>query len=79
MTIKVLGSGCSNCKKLYENVQVACKELQLDATVLYVTDYMEIANAGLLRTPGLMIDGKIASYGRVPNSEEVKKLIVANQ
>ena len=79
MTIKVLGSGCANCKKLYENVQIACKELQLDATVLYVTDFIEIANAGLLRTPGLMIDGKIASYGRVPNSEEVKKLILANQ
>jgi len=75
MEIKVLGSGCANCKKLLENVEVACKELAFDANSIYVTDYMEIAKAGLMRTPGLMIDGKIASYGRVPNSDEIKKMI----
>lgn len=75
MEIKVLGSGCTNCKKLLENVEAACKELAFDAHILYVTDYMEIAKAGLMRTPGLMIDGKIASYGRVPNSDEIKKMI----
>jgi len=75
MEIKVLGSGCANCKKLLENVEVACKELAFDANIIYVTDYMEIAKAGLMRTPGLMIDGKIASYGRVPNSDEIKKMI----
>lgn len=77
MEIKVLGSGCSNCKKLLENVQIACKELQFEANIHYVTDYMEIVKTGLMRTPGLMIDGKIVSSGRVPNSDEVKKLIIA--
>ena len=77
MEIKVLGSGCANCKKLLENVEVACKELSLDANILYVADYMEIVKTGLMRTPGLMINGKIVSYGRVPSSDEVKKLIEA--
>jgi len=76
MEIKVLGSGCANCKKLLENVEVACKELSVEANILYVTDYLEIANAGLLRTPGLIINDKIVSYGKVLKSEDVKKLIL---
>jgi small redox-active disulfide protein 2 len=75
MEIKVLGSGCSNCKKLLENVKEACKELELQATILYVTDFMEIAKTGLMRTPGLMINGKIVAFGRVLSSSEIKKLI----
>jgi small redox-active disulfide protein 2 len=75
MEIKVLGSGCANCKKLLEYVQVAVKELSIEASVLYITDYIEIVKTGIMRTPGLMIDGKIVSYGRVPNSDEVKTFI----
>lgn len=75
MEIKVLGSGCSNCKRLLENVQNGVKELNVNAEIKYITDYMQIVNAGLLRTPGLMIDNKIVSYGRVPSVDEVKVLI----
>jgi small redox-active disulfide protein 2 len=75
MEIKVLGSGCANCKKLYETVKTAVAELKVEANVLYITDMMQIANAGLLRTPGLIINNKVASYGRVPSLEEVKSLI----
>lgn len=77
MEIKVLGSGCANCKRLLDYVQTANKELDLNATVLYVTDYMEIVKTGLLRTPGLMVDGKIVTYGRVPSLDEVKELLIA--
>lgn len=77
MEIKVLGSGCANCKKLYETVKNAVTDLQINANVLYITDLMEIANSGLLRTPGLIINGKIASYGRVPSLEEVKSIIAS--
>lgn len=75
MVIKVLGSGCANCKRLYEYTKEAVKELNIDAEVIYVTDMVAIAEANLLRTPGLMIDGKIVSYGRVPNFYEIKEMI----
>ncbi|MDY0210792.1 MAG: thioredoxin family protein [Acholeplasma sp.] len=75
MEIKVLGSGCANCKKLLENVKEAVKNQNVNATIHYVTDMMEIAKAGLLRTPGLMIDGKVASYGKVLSVSEVEALL----
>ncbi|MDT8336607.1 MAG: thioredoxin family protein [Candidatus Izemoplasmatales bacterium] len=75
MIIKVLGSGCKNCKKLIENVKEGVKELNLLAEIEYITDVMEIANSGLMRTPGLIINDKIVSYGRVPSTEEVKAFI----
>lgn len=75
MEIKVLGSGCSNCKKLFENTLAATEELLIEPTIEYVTDLMQIAKTGLMRTPGLMIDGKIVSAGKVLSVEEVKKLI----
>jgi small redox-active disulfide protein 2 len=75
MEIKVLGSGCSNCKKLLQIVEDIVKALDVKANIIYVTDMIEIANTGLLRTPGLIINDKIVSYGRVPSSEEVKTII----
>lgn len=75
MNIKVLGSGCANCKKLLENVKEAVQSLQKDATVDYIQDWKEIAMYGLLRTPGLIVDQKIVSYGRVPTVEEIKNWI----
>jgi len=75
MEIKVLGSGCANCKRLYETVKTAVNDLKVEANVLYITDMMQIANSGLLRTPGLIINEKVVSYGRVPSLDEVKTLI----
>jgi small redox-active disulfide protein 2 len=75
MEIKVLGSGCSNCKRLYEYAKQAVDELSIVADVIYVTDMAEIAKANLLRTPGLMVDSKVVSYGRVPSVDEIKELI----
>lgn len=78
MEIKVLGSGCANCKRLLDNVYAAVKDLAISANVMYVTDYMEIAKTGLMRTPGLIINQKIVSTGKVLSIEEVKQLIQAN-
>ncbi|MCR3907132.1 MAG: thioredoxin family protein [Tenericutes bacterium] len=75
MEIKVLGSGCSNCKKLLQTVKDSVQELGVEANIIYVTDMIEIANTGLLRTPGLIINDKIVSYGKVPSSDEVKTMI----
>lgn len=75
MKIKVLGSGCKNCKKLLDNVTEGVNQLGVEAEILYVTDMMSIANSGLMRTPGLIIDEKIVSAGKVLSVEEVKELL----
>jgi small redox-active disulfide protein 2 len=75
MTIKVLGPGCSNCKKVYQLAEQAISELKKEAELNYVTDLVEISKTGLMRTPGLMINDKIVSYGRIPSLDEVKEFI----
>ncbi len=77
MQIKVLGSGCANCKKLYKLVQDAVKELGRDDEIIYVTDMAEIAMAGVMRTPALIIDGAVRVSGRVPKLDEIKELLNA--
>jgi small redox-active disulfide protein 2 len=75
MEIKVLGAGCASCKKLHETVQDAVKELNADADILYITDMTEIMKTGIMSTPGLMINGKVKSMGRVPKLKEIKQMI----
>ena len=77
MEIKVLGPGCPNCKKLLQMVEDTVEELKIEARVHYVTDMMEIANTGLIGTPGLMINGRIVLSGRVPSRLELKERIQA--
>lgn len=75
MEIKVLGSGCASCKKLLAFTKDAVSELDISADVIYVTDMMEIVKLGVMSTPGLMINGKVKSMGRVPKTKEIKKMI----
>ncbi len=75
MVIKVIGSGCRNCKKLLQTTEDAVKELGIDAEILYVTDMDEIVATGILKTPGLMIDGEMKASGRVPKAKEVVQMI----
>jgi len=75
MEIKVIGSGCASCKKLLGFTQDAVKQLNADAEVIYVTDMAEIVKTGIMSTPGLMVNGKVKSTGRVPSAKEVARLI----
>ncbi|HSB47760.1 MAG TPA: thioredoxin family protein [Candidatus Bilamarchaeum sp.] len=75
MKIEVLGSGCPNCRKLAENAMLASQELNLGAQIVKVTDYGSIAAYGVMRTPALVVDGKVLVYGRVPSKDEIKKLL----
>lgn len=75
MEIKVLGSGCANCKKLHALTQEAVKELGVQAEVIYVTDLQEIMKTGIMRMPGMIINGKVKVMGRVPSMKEIKQLI----
>ena len=76
MTIKVLGPGCMNCKTLEKRTQEAVASLRIHATVEKVEDIMQIAAYGILRTPGLVVDEKVVSSGRVPTVESIKELIM---
>ncbi|SEF64257.1 small redox-active disulfide protein 2 [Caloramator fervidus] len=75
MVIKILGSGCANCRKLEENTKKALEELQIQAEVVKVEDFKEIMKYGVMRTPALVVDEKVKSYGKVLTVEEVKKIL----
>jgi small redox-active disulfide protein 2 len=75
MIIKVLGPGCMNCKTLERRTREAVEQLSLDAVIQKVEDYQEISSYGIISTPGLVIDEKVVSQGRVPTVEAIKDLI----
>ena len=75
MIIKVLGSGCPNCKTLESRTREALKQLGMDAMVEKVTDYQQIASYGIMRTPGLVIDEKVVLSGIVPPVEKLKEML----
>lgn len=75
MIIKILGTGCPNCLKLEASARIAAKELGIDAEIVKVTDIVDISAYGILRTPGLVVDEKVVSYGKVLNPVEVKTLL----
>jgi len=75
MDIKIFGSGCSKCAKLAENAEAAVRELGLDYSVEKVTDLAAIVDAGVLKTPALVINGEVKSWGKVLDVEELKTII----
>ena len=72
MEIKILGSGCSKCQSTEKNVKEALAESGLDVQVDKVTEVMEIAKYGVFITPAVIIDGKVKSVGKIPDTEEIK-------
>ncbi len=76
MEIKVLGPGCRNCKTLYVEAEKAVAQSGQPATLTKVESIEEIAGYGLLRTPGLVIDGKVVSSGRIPQAAEIVTMIM---
>ena len=79
MTIKILGTGCPKCKALEHNTREAVAELKISAEVEKVDDIVKIMNYGVMRTPALVIDEKIALSGRVPTVAEVKEILTKYQ
>lgn len=74
-SIKVLGSGCNSCKKLYENVLTAVKNINLEVETEYVTDMQKIMEYGVMSTPALIINDTIVSSGRLLTPDEIIRII----
>lgn len=75
MNIKIIGSGCPDCSKLYDNTIAALQELNMVAEVEKIGDLIEIVKLGVLSAPSLMIDGKLVVSGKVASQKEIMKLL----
>lgn len=75
MIIKILGSGCSNCKKLQANAQEAVEKAKVDAEIVKVEDIKDIMSYGVMRTPAIVINEKVKMYGKVSSVDEIVKYI----
>jgi len=79
MNIKILGTGCSRCKALEKVTRDAVAEMGLSAEIEKVEDIVKIMNYGVMSTPALVIDEKIALSGRIPSLNEIKEVLTKNQ
>jgi small redox-active disulfide protein 2 len=73
--IEILGTGCQKCVKLAKNAEEAVKDKGAEYAIVKVTDLAKIMNYGVMMTPGLVVDGKVASVGKVLSPDEIKKLL----
>lgn len=74
MKIEILGTGCTKCKALEENVKKAVADAGIFAQVEKIEDLVKIMDYGVLSTPGLVINGEVKSTGKLLNYEEIKAL-----
>ncbi|HEY5510001.1 MAG TPA: thioredoxin family protein [Prolixibacteraceae bacterium] len=75
MEIKILGPGCSKCKTLEKLTRDVVAQNGIDAIVTKVEDIVEIMKYGVMTTPALVVNGKVAIKGRVPSAEEIKQVL----
>jgi small redox-active disulfide protein 2 len=75
LTIKVLGSGCANCKKLEAVARQVVDQMGVQADVIKVTEYPDIMAYNIMSTPGLVINEKVVSSGRIPTPAEVTTFV----
>ena len=76
LTVKVLGAGCENCKKVEGIARKVVLTMGLQAEVIKVTDWAEIKKYPILGTPGLVINEKVVCAGRIPSESEVTTWMV---
>ena len=75
MKIEVLGTGCSKCKTLYENVKKAVEESGKTAEIVKIEDIPSIMKHGVMSTPALVINGKVKFAGKVASVAEIKGIL----
>lgn len=71
VNIKVLGSGCTNCKNLEATTRKVVESLAIQAEIEKVTDHAEMMKWNIMATPGLVINNKLVSAGRIPSEQEI--------
>jgi small redox-active disulfide protein 2 len=76
LSIKVLGPGCDNCKKVEALARKVVTTLSIEAQITKVTDQADIKLYKILATPGLVLNEKVVCAGRIPNETEVTTWIV---
>ncbi len=77
MTLKVeiLGTGCKKCHQLEANTKEAIAHRQLEADIAHITDTMEIVKRGVMKTPALVVNGKVLSQGKVLEPQDIASLL----
>jgi small redox-active disulfide protein 2 len=75
LKIKILGSGCPNCKRLEQETRKAVTNLAIEVEFEKVTDYQKIMEYDILSTPGLVINEKVVSSGKIPSQSEIVSYI----
>ncbi len=72
MEIKICGPGCASCDKTEEIVKAAVTAKNVDAAIIKITDFQEIAQLGIFSTPAVIVDGQVKSVGNIPKQSEVE-------
>ncbi len=75
MNIKILGSGCASCKKLYANTKKAVAETGINAEVEYITDMQKIMEYGIMKMPALVVNEQVVTMGKVLKPAEIAKIL----
>ena len=75
MEIRILGTGCAKCEKLYEETRAAADELGLTCNIEKITAVADIMSYGVMVTPALVVDGAVKTAGKVPAREDIKQLL----
>ena len=73
--IKVFGGGCKSCHEQYENAKAAVQAMGLSAPVEYITDMEKVMGYGVMSMPGLVVNEKVVSMGKVLKAADVEKLL----
>lgn len=75
MNIKILGGGCTSCKKLYENTKKAVAETGITADIEYITDMEKIMTYSVMSMPALVVNEQVVAMGKVLKSAEIVKIL----
>lgn len=78
MRIKVLGSGCAKCNKLYDKVKEIAQTNNIEAEIVKETDIQEIMKYKVMMTPAVVINEKVVSYGVIPKDEQILQWLKEN-